>query len=284
MAINRINLETWKKLTVPNIQKAKEERVGWIRKLDDEWGLDQVEAGKANSKIHARQEFKSEKNITARGISSGKGDWESYKAVLREMVGKASESAIDFENFTKQLDEWGIKVEMKNNRIYVRDKDNPKYKFNIVKLDSSYMLSTLNKVFYENAKIRAVETLLKGFEIKAQAAVVTHDEIKTVRYEYKSLLDKKYKEYVQIAIDAKGTQFEKFEKFKLPCLPDILRDDSESKQILLSYKIKGEKIRDKYANSHPIIKKGTITQNSITKSNDLPEQKISSRGIDKPSR
>ena len=284
MAINRIDLETMKKLTVPSIFKAKKQRVEWIKEMDEEWNLAQVKEGQANSKIHALQPFKSEKNITTRGQSQNKGDWESYKAVLREMVGKASDRAIDFEHFIKQLDEWRIKVERKENRIYVRDKDNPQYKFNTVKLDPSYKLSELNKAFLENAKFRAIETLLKGFEIKAQAAAATKEQIKTARREYKALLDKKYKEYVQIASDTKGTQFEKFEKFRVPRLPDILRDDSEGKDILLSYKIKGEKIRDKYASNHPIIKKVNISQSSGAKSNDLNKQKVSSRGIDKPSR
>ena len=280
MSINRIDLETMKKLTVPSIFKAKKQRVEWIREMDEEWNLAQVKEGQPNSKIHALQPFKSEKNITSRGQSQDNSDWASYKARLREAIHIAKDKAMDFDQFATKLQPWGAEVEKRNGRIYIRDSENPKYQFNIAKLDPSYMPSALNKAFKENAKLGAIETLRRGFRSKAEAAIATREQIKAARSEYETLLNTKYKEYVRVATISKDTPLSQFEKFKLPRLPEILQNDPESKQLLLSYKVRGEKIRDKYSIDHPIIKKDHISQGNYSTTSDIqqkaPDHDISS--------
>ena len=279
MAINRIDLETMKKLTVPTISKAKKQRVEWIKEMDKEWNLAQVKEGQPNSKIHALQPFKSEKNIISRGQSQNKGDWESYKARLREAISIATDKAVDFDQFAAKLQSWGAKVEKRNGRIYIHDNENPKYQFNITKLDSSYTTSAINNAFKENAKLGAIRTLERGFRAKVEAMVVTHEQIRVAQNEYKTLLDKKYEEYVLIAVASKDTPISQFEKFKLPKLPEILKDDPESKELLLSFKIKGDKIRDKYSSGHPKTQKGIIQQGGNNDATSYSTQEEQNRAI-----
>jgi len=279
LLINRTNHKTGNRLHEGEGKAAGQKRAAFVRDLDKKWKLEHLKEGESNSQIAKRKPTRQEKEITARGKAQNKGDWESYKATLREMVGKARDRAIDFDHFANQLEEWRIEALKRNGRIYVRDKDNPRYQFNTAKLDASYTPNILNKAFQENAKLRAIETLLRGFEDKAKIATATRKEIKVKRSEYKTLLDNKYREYVHIATIAKGTPLKHFEKFKLPRLPDLLRDDFESKQLLLSYKIKGEKLRDKYASNHPVVKKDTQLQGSDNTVGDITQQKVMSRDI-----
>lgn len=67
MAINRTDLDTFKRLAEGAGAKAKRERAAAVRELDKRWGLQQVEEGVPNSRIHRQQLRGVEKEMLERG-------------------------------------------------------------------------------------------------------------------------------------------------------------------------------------------------------------------------
>lgn len=63
LLINRSDLSSGKRLDEGNGTTAMHKRVNRIRQMDDEWGLRQVEKGKAVSKIHEKQPSKYWKSV-----------------------------------------------------------------------------------------------------------------------------------------------------------------------------------------------------------------------------
>lgn len=78
MAINRTDLLTGKRCETGG-RHGKFERASWVRELDKDWNLAQLEKGKKNSKIRDRQPRDTEKEIIGRGEYS-------YKNNLRELI------------------------------------------------------------------------------------------------------------------------------------------------------------------------------------------------------
>ena len=66
MAINRTDLLTGKRCETGG-RHGKFERAAWVRELDKNWNLTQLEKGKKNSKIRDRQPRDTEKKIVERG-------------------------------------------------------------------------------------------------------------------------------------------------------------------------------------------------------------------------
>ena len=72
IGINRTNLETGNRLCEGRGQKAKVDRANAMRALDVKWGLRQMEKGERNSRVHAMQPTRAEKEMHARGVQSDK--------------------------------------------------------------------------------------------------------------------------------------------------------------------------------------------------------------------
>lgn len=72
IGINRTNLETGRRLAEGRGQQAKIARANAIRDMDAKWGLSQMKADRRNSRIHARQPSRTEKEMARRGIRSDK--------------------------------------------------------------------------------------------------------------------------------------------------------------------------------------------------------------------
>lgn len=70
--VNRTDLDSGRRLNEGPARRAKVERARAMRAMDEKWGLRQVEKGKRNSKIHARQPTRKEQAMEARGIRSDK--------------------------------------------------------------------------------------------------------------------------------------------------------------------------------------------------------------------
>ncbi len=81
IGINRTNLETGNRLCEGRGQKAKVERAHAMRELDAKWHLRQMVKGERNSRIHAMQPTRAEKEMTKRGIKPD-------KAYIRQHVRK----------------------------------------------------------------------------------------------------------------------------------------------------------------------------------------------------
>ena len=87
MAVNRTDLETGRRFNMGRSKQAKIERANQVRDLDREFGLRQLEAGRRNSRVHARQPSREEKAMEARGVRTDKRYIrEAVKASVAEVV------------------------------------------------------------------------------------------------------------------------------------------------------------------------------------------------------
>ena len=72
IGINRTSLDTGKRLDEGRSKYAKIERANAMRDMDKKWRLTQVRANERNSRIHARQPTRAEREMSERGITSEK--------------------------------------------------------------------------------------------------------------------------------------------------------------------------------------------------------------------
>ena len=79
VGINRTDLETGNRLHEGLGRAAKVARVNAMREMDARWGLRQLEKGQRNSRVHAMQPTKAEKEMRARGAAPDKD-------IMRECV------------------------------------------------------------------------------------------------------------------------------------------------------------------------------------------------------
>ena len=130
MVINRSNIVTGKRLAEGTGAQAKRNRANRVRTMDKEWGLQQVEEGVQNSKVHAKQPSKIEKEIESRGVRS-------YKTNLRELCRIAAQRATNLVEYRELLEGRGVDTQFRRGRMYVTDTDNARYSFSVTKLDAS---------------------------------------------------------------------------------------------------------------------------------------------------
>lgn len=83
VGINRTNLETGRRLAEGRSKQAKISRANSVRGLDRKWGLREVRANQRNSRIHARQPTRAEKEMAARGVKPNK---EKMREAVKECV------------------------------------------------------------------------------------------------------------------------------------------------------------------------------------------------------
>ena len=144
MVINRSNIVTGKRLAEGTGAQAKRNRANRVRTMDKEWGLQQVEEGVQNSKVHAKQPSKIEKEIESRGVRS-------YKTNLRELCRIAAQRATNLVEYRELLEGWGVDTQFRRGRMYVTDTDNARYSFSVTKLDASLNPEGLERAFRNNA-------------------------------------------------------------------------------------------------------------------------------------
>lgn len=90
LGINRSDLETGRRLDEGPARKAAASRVKTIRTLDERYGLRQLERGKANSRVHARQPGTEERDMARKGQAERSENARIRVAVARriEEVGR----------------------------------------------------------------------------------------------------------------------------------------------------------------------------------------------------
>ena len=90
IGINRTNLETGNRLCEGRGQKAKVDRANAMRALDAKWGLRQMVRGERNSRVHAMQPTRAEKEMHARGVQPDKAYIRQH---VRQRVAEISREA-----------------------------------------------------------------------------------------------------------------------------------------------------------------------------------------------
>ena len=233
MAINRTDLLTGKRCETGG-RHGKYERDSWVRELDKDWNLAQLEKGKKNSKIRDRQPRDTEKEIIGRGEYS-------YKNNLRELIHIAIDEGRvkNIEQFKKLLASWGVDFFIKNNRVYATDLDikeagNPKCTFNLARLDGRFALKSLQTAF-ENNVLEAERAL--PYERRCEI--------------YIQRLKKAYSAWVEQAKVSKGVAYNAFPKFIAPKCDEDLLEDPAVRDELLARRGYAREIRNRYAGAVP---------------------------------
>lgn len=242
MAINRTNIETGRRLHEGTGKQSKFTHIRQAREMDEAWGLKPLERGR-NSKVHAPQfeRWGTEGKITQQGKYS-------YKANTRDLCLEAARRATGIDAFRKRLDEWGVRTEVRNGRVYATDRDEDKYTFRADRLHPSLAMPQLQKTFERNAE---------AAQAKGLAADIARDQQAATRYaqEKEAYLQKvadTSERYSQTAQAAKGTDYEEFPQIKLPRPSDALRKDPDVQGVVLSALHKGDRLRDRLAANVPV--------------------------------
>lgn len=235
MAINRTDLLTGKRCETGG-RHGKYERASWVRELDKDWNLAQLEKGKKNSKIRDRQPRDIEKEIVDRGEYS-------YKNNLRELIHIAINDyhPKNMEQFKKILASWGVDIFIKNNRVYATDLDikeagNPKCTFNLTRLDGRFAIKQLEAAFKNNV-------------LEAERALPYEKRCEI----YIQRLKKAYSAWVEQAKASKGVAYNLFPKFIAPKCDEDLLEDPAVRDELLARRGYAREIRNRCAGAVPDV-------------------------------
>lgn len=238
MAINRTDLETGKRLSEGRGEIAKIDRANTMRELDQQWGLQQVEKDKPNSKLHNRQARGAEKEILQRGEKS-------YKHNLRQWSSHAAQKAESLQQFVKVLEGAGYQIRETKKGIFVIDQDHEtnqqgdKITFNLSRLDGHFSKESLEERFADKRVVKAIGTELKQFSLAQQ----NEAERKEV---YRNALMEAYGAYCDaVKIGQRSKEHKEIPAFHPPQIPASLQKDSEIRQMLLDYRNKAENLRNK---------------------------------------
>lgn len=112
LGINRSDLETGRRLDEGPARKAAAARVKTVRTLDERYGLKQLERGKANSRVHARQPGKAERDMARRGQAMRSENDRVREAVARrvEEVGRIPKCPDRLGELERRLKNDGIEL------------------------------------------------------------------------------------------------------------------------------------------------------------------------------
>ena len=254
MVINRSNIVTGKRLAEGTGAQAKRNRANRVRTMDKEWGLQQVEEGVQNSKVHAKQPSKVEKEIESRGVRS-------YKTNLRELCRIAAQRAANLVEYRELLEGWGVDTQFRRGRMYVTDTDNARYSFSVTKLDASLNPEGLERAFRNNA---------------AGSSANGADRTETVRAEYLSGIRDAYLAYRRQAQSMEGTALSMFPKLKLHRPPEEIAGDPEVRRTILAYWRGADELRVKLASDVPYARRpekhGETTSATTSAGRSIPHE------------
>lgn len=247
--VNRTDIIKGTRLNEGRGDHAKAMRAKRIREMDEEWGLKQVEKGKANSAIHKRQPSKTEREIEGRS-----GD--SYKCNLRELCRIAAEEAETVYQFREMLEGWGVQTEFRNGRMYAMDTDNDRYSFSVSKLDSELDAKGLEARFRQNV---AADIRAKGEAAMAarQAERLERERIDALKHEYLENIRKAFVTYRSSAKGIAGTPYDRFPRLKLKRPPVEVAKDSEVQRTILAYWRGADELRHRLASDVPRARSAT---------------------------
>lgn len=245
MAINRSNLRTHKRLDEGRGRNAAHRRAERVRVMDDEWGLQQVEEGKQNSKIRSRRpSFQRPHDIEGEILERKE---HSYKNDVRRLMLEGafrSRSVVDMDSFTVQMAKWGIAIKVSHGKVYATDLDlvemhNPKSTYNLSKMDRRFTLQGLESVFQRHR--------LSAAKQAASSNSSGNGTLIELRSAYMARAEKAWHAYSEQAAASQGLKRSEFPKFKLPKRPETLRNDKELNDQLMSYVLRADKLRQRYS-------------------------------------
>ena len=112
LGINRSDLETGRRLDEGPARKAAASRVKTVRTLDERYGLRQLERGKANSRVHARQPGTEERDMARKGQAERSENARIRVAVARriEEVGRMRDCPDRMDELERRLRRDGIEL------------------------------------------------------------------------------------------------------------------------------------------------------------------------------
>lgn len=110
LGINRTDLETGRRLDEGPARKAAKARAGTVRELDERHGLRQLERGRANSQVHARQPGEAERDMARKGEAQRSENARVRATVARrvEEVGRMPKCADRMGELSRRLAKDGI--------------------------------------------------------------------------------------------------------------------------------------------------------------------------------
>lgn len=232
MAINRSDLITKKRLDEGRGRRAANARAQAVRKLDAEWGLQQVEEGVQNSVIRPRSKSNERKPDVER-IMTERDDDSSYKNNLRYLIDHAIEKVpevTDLDSFKRQMRDWGVSMSVSHKRLYATDMDilesgNPKHTFRLDRMDIRYTIDNLESAFARKRIGNGQPA--PGIQPK-EAGMVKQIETErlTDKEAYMIRLDMAWDAYEEHLKMLSGRPMEELPDFKIPRIPNDLRKDA----------------------------------------------------------
>lgn len=120
IGINRTNLDTGKRLDEGKSRFAKVERANAMRDMDRKWHLSQVCANERNSRVHALQPTRAEREMQERGEVSNKASIrESVKTRIHE-IARDAPTDNRMRELAKRLEADGIHMTMNKSKTQVQ--------------------------------------------------------------------------------------------------------------------------------------------------------------------
>lgn len=108
IGINRTDLETGRRLNEGRSRNAKIERANAVRDMDARWGLRQMRANERNSKVHARQPARAERELHARGIQPDKAYIRAAVARNVEQISREAPDGNRMRELSRRLERDGV--------------------------------------------------------------------------------------------------------------------------------------------------------------------------------
>lgn len=145
IGINRTDLETGRRLAEGRGQQAKIARANAVRDMDAKWGLRQMEANKRNSRVHARQPTRAEKEMARREVRSDKQYVrEAVKASVAEVTANPQQNNV--RALADALNAKGVRMSVsKGSHDFTFERKNTGTKVNGNKLGRGFSRSGLLK-------------------------------------------------------------------------------------------------------------------------------------------
>lgn len=251
MAINRTDLDTFKRLAEGAGAKAKRERAAAVRELDKRWGLQQVEEGVPNSRIHRQQLRGVEKEMLERGETP-------IKTALRDACHRALRNARDMDEYRALLDAEGISTRIHRGKLYATDRSNDKYEFSLPRLDNRFNSNLLRACFARNNGDPAMQRINAAIGDAVEKGREREERVARARAEYLTLAKERYDAYVRRIRPMESRPLAEIPEFRLP-RPSKEILDKETSLRVLEYARKAKSLRAELASDVVRKKKSGVT-------------------------
>lgn len=119
LGVNRSDLATGLRLDEGPARRAAAARAATVRALDERYGLRQLERGRANSRAHARQPSRAEREMARRGRAGGSENARARAAVARrvEEVGRMRSCPDRMAELERRLARDGLQYEFRSRSL-----------------------------------------------------------------------------------------------------------------------------------------------------------------------